>query len=296
VSICRLDDDVDVRPSSGDPEEQPPRVGLSCTQVLGGHDRVHERVALPGLQGILFSQPCDGTLGGDLHFLSLCGSGILSRLCVADVAGHGSAVAKAGAALEKLLRRHVNWPDQRRMLRTLNRELIAGADSQAFVTAVVLTYLSSHHRLSYSIAGHPPPWFFRRRTGEWARLALPSRQEQRGLRNGLLGVDPDAVFDRDRLVVEEGDRLLLVTDGLTDARPGGRMLGVGGVQEVLERGRDLPLEALAAELQSVPEGDVTPREQRDDVTFLLLEFSPPSRRQSLRRFLRNRLGLGPRAS
>ncbi|MHC4141141.1 MAG: hypothetical protein ACYSUF_04395, partial [Planctomycetota bacterium] len=117
-------------------DSSPPRI--QCAEIWGGNHTIHTPVSLPGMRGVLFSRSCSGRRGGDLHYLSMCGSGILSRVCIADVVGHGAPVSDVGRKIHALMRRHVNWPDHRRMLRLLNRALERmGLD--ALTTAAVLT-------------------------------------------------------------------------------------------------------------------------------------------------------------
>ena len=76
-----------------------PPTGFACGEVRGGNGTIHAQVALPGLRGVLYSRPCAGASGGDIHYLSVCGSGLLARVCLADVAWHGSAVAAVGTEM-----------------------------------------------------------------------------------------------------------------------------------------------------------------------------------------------------
>src|SRR5947209_4327986 len=86
----------------------PPALQLVCAEIWGGNRAVYRAVELPGLRGVLFSSPSDGGRGGDVHYLSVCGSGLLSRMCVADVVGHGEAVAAVSGEMHVLLRKLMN--------------------------------------------------------------------------------------------------------------------------------------------------------------------------------------------
>ena len=100
-----------------------PATSFACSEVRGGNGTIHAQVRLPGLRGVLYSRPCAGATGGDIHYLSVCGSGLLARLCLADVAGHGTAVSAAGAEIHAHLRRSVDVIDERKVLDRLNRGL-----------------------------------------------------------------------------------------------------------------------------------------------------------------------------
>ena len=74
---------------------------LVCWKVWGGNGQVDAPISIPGLRGQLYSRPCGSDRGGDVYYLSACGSGALARLCIADVTGHGSSVATFSAWLEE---------------------------------------------------------------------------------------------------------------------------------------------------------------------------------------------------
>jgi hypothetical protein len=48
-------------------------------EVRGGNGTIPAHVELPGLRGGLYSRPCGGATGGDIHYLSVCGSGLLNK-------------------------------------------------------------------------------------------------------------------------------------------------------------------------------------------------------------------------
>ena len=98
-----------------------PPAAFACGEMKGGNGTIHAQVALPGLRGVLYSRPCAGASGGDIHYLSECGSGPLARVCLADVAGHGSAVAAVGAEMHAHLRRSVDVIATRRLTLTGSR-------------------------------------------------------------------------------------------------------------------------------------------------------------------------------
>ena len=154
--------------------------GLACGEVRGGNQMVHAAIDLPGLEGTLYSSACDGPHGGDIHYLSVCGSGLLTRLCLADVAGHGDAVAAVGREMYGQLRRSVDIIDERRVLRAIDRR-VSSAEFATMTTAVLVTYYPPSKRLTVSYAGHPPAWYYTARTGTWASIEPePAPSSSRG--------------------------------------------------------------------------------------------------------------------
>jgi sigma-B regulation protein RsbU (phosphoserine phosphatase) len=225
-----------------------------------------------------------------VHYVSVCGSGLISRFCVADVVGHGEAVAAVSDELHRVLRRLMNWMDHRFVLRRLNR-MLERKGLDAVTTAAMATYFPPSRTLSFSYAGHPPGWWYRRTESRWRRLAVPCADETdtKSFVNGALAVTRDASFTRSRQKVEPGDRFLFVTDGILEARDrDGQLFGAGRVEEVLDRHRSKTVEDLSHSiLDELERFSADAGLTHDDVTFLLVEFTRPP--GMFRQMLRNRL-------
>lgn len=208
--------------------------GLACGEVRGGNRPVHAEIELPGLRGVLYSSVADGAHGGDIHYLSVCGSGLLARLCVADVAGHGDAVAAVGTEMYGQLRRSVDIVDERRVLRAIDRRIVR-ADVRAMTTAVLATYYPPSRRLAVSYAGHPPAWFYSAATRRWRPIEPEPSPASAKAPVGLpLGTGLSPTYTRRRIKVAEGDRLLLLTDGVLEAcSPDDQELGHAGLERLL---------------------------------------------------------------
>src|SRR5262245_16992854 len=98
---------------------------MQCMEVWGGNHAVDQGVIMPGLDVWVFAQPHEGgEFGGDVHYVSSCGTGRISRLVVADVSGHGAKVADVARGLRTLMRKFVNYLDQTRFVEALNKGLL----------------------------------------------------------------------------------------------------------------------------------------------------------------------------
>jgi len=273
--------------------DHPPR--FVCSEVWGGNRPISVPIELPGIRGRIFSRPCDGGRGGDVHYVSICGSGLLSRLCVADVAGHGETVAKVSGELHTLLRRYMNHPDQRRVLAALNRRLEA-SEIGRMTTAAAVSYFPPTRKLSVSYAGHPPAWLLRKAEGRWKQLRPASfdRRDRRMI-DLPLAITQETTFSRRKLRTHNGDRLLVLTDGILEA-PGAKdeLYGEERLVKLLNEHAEADLDTLAeAVLASVVEHAQDKTLGHDDVTFLLIEFVPGPRALGMWQVVRNRL-LRPR--
>ena len=205
---------------------------LQCMEIWGGIEPVTRTVSTPGLDAWIFSQPFQGDeQGGDVYYVTLCGGGLITRIVVADVSGHGSAVAEFSLALRALLRKNINQKSQRRLVGQLNRQFTEMAEMRRFATALVATYLTSTNRISVCNAGHPRPLFYRAADGEWSLLA-PKTEDDAGVANLPLGLDEMTRYRLFDLELGRGDLLVLYTDALIEAADvEGRLLGEGGLLE-----------------------------------------------------------------
>jgi serine phosphatase RsbU (regulator of sigma subunit) len=229
----------------------------------------------------VFSRPYKGQAGGgDVHYVSSCATGRILRLLVADVSGHGNAVADAAVALRGLMRRFINFMDQTRFVVSLNREFSSMAEAGRFATAVVATYWGPSDSLTLCNAGHPRPLLYRARTRTWEVLKStpaapgPPAAGDDGLVNLPLGVAEPTGYDQFGVHLRRGDLVLIYTDSFIESRDtAGRLLGEQGLLEMV-RGLNAEnpeglIPALVGSLESRSGG--APSE--DDLTALLLRHN-----------------------
>ena len=209
-------------------------------EIWGGFQPMERSVSTPGLDLWVFSQPFHGDEhGGDVYYVTLCGGGVITRIVVADVSGHGASVAEFSSSLRTLLRRNINQKSQKRLVEQLNRQFGEMAESRRFATALVVTYLATADRLSISNAGHPRPLLYRAIDREWSSLT-PREGDRHGAGNLPLGLDEHTSYASFDLQLKPGDRVVFYTDALIEAAdPSGRLLGESGLVEAA-RAQDRP--------------------------------------------------------
>lgn len=213
------------------------RHAMQCMEIWGGNHATDHCVTTPGLEMWISSRPFGGAAGGgDVHYLSLCGGGSISRILLADVAGHGAAVADLARSLRGLMRRNINRKNAARLMQSLNGEFGNLADHQRFATAVVATYLTKGDRLTICNAGHPRPLMYSSESQSWAFANCDAAGSN--VLTGLpLGIDDSTCYSTIELQLARGDRVLLYTDALTESTsPSGEVLGESGLLELV---RDL---------------------------------------------------------
>ena len=134
---------------------------LQCMEIWGGSEAIDNTIEVPGIDAWITSTPFNGALrGGDIHYVSMCACGRISRFALADVAGHGDEAAALADRLRSLMRRYINTPDQTNLVRALNREMSAIVSGGAFATAVMASYFPPTDHLIVCNAGHPAPLWY----------------------------------------------------------------------------------------------------------------------------------------
>ncbi len=241
---------------------------VQCMEVWGGNSGAETSVRMRGLDAWVLSRPWKNEqAGGDVHYLSSCATGRIARVLIADVAGHGQMVAASAQRLRDLMRKYVNYLDQRKVARELNRQFVQESDGGTFATAVLATFWTPTDEVDLSIAGHPPPFVYRADAGRWEMISDDETRSSVGL---PLGIEDGSAYSRRRLRLGPSDLLFVYTDGLLEAGvEKGQMLGPSGVLELLNRlGGDAPQSLLANLTDAVQErfGELP----NDDVTLLLL--------------------------
>ncbi|HTI49972.1 MAG TPA: PP2C family protein-serine/threonine phosphatase [Planctomycetaceae bacterium] len=252
---------------------------LQCMDIWSGNRSVENEVSTPGMEIFLSSQPYRGeSRGGDVHYVSLCAGGVVTRLILADVSGHGEAVAGVSQALRSLMRRFMNSKSQASLIRDLNREFTQLAQAGRFATAIVATYLSHRNRFMICNAGHPRPLWYCRASGSWSFVNHELIESGRAT-NLPLGFDESTEYQQFELQVGDGDVFVLYTDGLTEARREDEtLLGEAGLLGVVSGIATDDTRAFGHALLQRLRDFSGSRPNDDDVTLLVLKFVAARRR------------------
>ena len=195
----------------------------------------------------------------------------MSRVCIADVVGHGEAVANISSLMHQKLRRSMNRTDQRSMLSELNTALYEqGID--AMTTAAACTYFPPTRRLSVSYAGHEPAWFYSSARQSWDRLQIEHRDK--GLVDIALAVEKGVRYSQRKIRVNYGDRIVFVTDGLLEAKNSNdELFGANRLGHELNRLRDRTCKGIAdGAIDSIHAFTGSEQAVDDDLTIVVLEF------------------------
>jgi sigma-B regulation protein RsbU (phosphoserine phosphatase) len=241
-------------------------------EELGVARRIQERL-LPATEPAARNLRVHGAclscheIGGDFYdWVALPGGRI--GLMVADVCGKGVAGALLAASVQSALRGGRALPaTPAERLAWLNAFVVEHAATERYITAAWVELDSATGVLEHSLAGHPPP------------VIVPLKGAPRRLSEGgiPLGLFPEAAYEQGRDVLEPGEKLVLFTDGIIEASPGGdrsRPFGVERLAEVVAAAASDPEEACNAVLGALEE-HAGGAALRDDATLLVAMRSAP---------------------
>ena len=242
-------------------------------QAAGKYQRflLPENFTATGVDIATFFHPYIGVGGDFFDFVSLRDE--KTAIIIADVSGHGVLPAMITAILKPLFRQYVRQSESpQETLECLNTDFLTLTNDTDYITAFVAVYDPHHRTLCYANAGHPPPLYLQLATGDLAILRATGV---------FLGV-----FDREEWTAKERvlpvapqSRLLLVTDGISEARSEtGAFFGLAGLEKALRVGADFDLqEAVQYVWHCLLK--FTGNRFTDDVTCIAIDFTGKERVQ-----------------
>lgn len=227
---------------------------------------------LPEVRGLAIAarfRPSSAVAGDLYDFLVSDGKRDGERLgvVVADVSGHGVPAALIASMVKIAVSSRSDCAaEPARLLAEVNRTL-CGSFESGFVTATYLYLDAAAGELVAANAGHPAP-LLRRAGGDVQEI---------GGRGPILGRFAKARYQEERLPLAPGDRLVLYTDGLTEARnPDEEMFGEERLQSFVQEHAQLPPEpfcdALLEELRRFT-GARDALALEDDLTLVVVEVT-----------------------
>jgi phosphoserine phosphatase RsbU/P len=189
------------------------------------------------------------------------------NVILADVMGHGVPAALIASMVKvSVFAGAEKQQSAASILGALNATLCTEAPGQ-FTSAVYVSFDRRSGTGRYASAGQPPPLLRRRNAKRIDHL------DQAGL---LLGLRAEETYQESLFRFEEGDRLLLYSDGLTDAEnPAGDSFGDAVLLKFLEASDGLTTEQFASALLDKVHGwpaGGPEQEQKDDITFVVVDF------------------------
>ncbi len=222
---------------------------------------------LPGLDAGFAFVASEFGVSGDF-FLLTNGPDDSTVAIVGDVVGHGPRAARLATFIRTQFSAFVaSTSDPAELLMLTNRALVdRPGETHELVSAICLRFQSEGPRLTWAVAGHPPP------------RRLPGLEEMTPVgATFLLGLTAGLELSNAEAVLASDEGVLAHTDGATDVRRDGVLLGATGLIRLLIPLARLPAQELAIEAEKAIL-DWTDQPIRDDLCLLVLrptENQPP---------------------
>ena len=205
-------------------------------------------------------------VGGDFYDFFLIDDHTLGFL-IADVSGKGIPASLFMMAAKTELANYMgSGMPLAEAVQTANWHLCQGNEAGMFVTVWAATLDYETGQLTYVNAGHNPPLLRHNGAWEWLRT-----------KGGLfLGTFDTAKYRSTTTRLEQGDELLLYTDGVNEAFSASEeQYGDDRLEAFLQNHATLHPHQLVHELRDDLHAWAEGAEQSDDITMLALEFGTP---------------------
>lgn len=223
---------------------------------------------MPQVQGLEITArylPMSSVAGDFYDFIAVDDNSL--GVLIADVSGHGLSSALIASMLQNALSSmSLHASDPARVLSGLNQALY-GRFRNNFVTAAYLFLDLEMNTARYAGSAHPPILLWRARTREVTEY----------LNNGLmLGPFLDSIYSNTTFTLEQGDKILLITDGILEVKnSSGIEFGITRLKQIVESKHELPAGVFADTVLDSLSGwseHAIGLGQADDITLLAIDF------------------------
>jgi len=219
--------------------------------------------AVPGYEFHAFYEAAR-EVGGDYYDFIPLSEGRVAIL-LGDVAGKGMPaallMAKLSSEARSCLLTERNLPKAMSRLNDFLHPSTSPMDR--FITLVVAVLNPVAHTVEIVNAGHPAPFWYRRRDGKFSKASSPQDDGQ------SLGISLGNQYKPFQVTLETGDSLLMFSDGVTDAQSmANKPFRMKGIHAILEKDKpDNPC-AIGSRLVEAVQNHARGGPQYDDITLV----------------------------
>jgi sigma-B regulation protein RsbU (phosphoserine phosphatase) len=219
----------------------------------------------PSIAGLDYAGACRPALGvgGDYYdFIPLSDTEL--GIAIGDVSGKGIPAALLMATLRAYLHGQTlhRVTDLSDVMVNLNRLVYESSSANRYATFFYAQYDASTRVLEYVNAGHNPPVIFRTRNERHDVLRLEAG-------GPVIGLIPDCSYKQGSVTLEEGDVLVLFTDGISEAmNAAGGEWGEERLTQAIGANRALPARELIELITRTCDEFVAGAAQYDDMTLI----------------------------
>jgi phosphoserine phosphatase RsbU/P len=217
--------------------------------------------SIPGFDIAAFSRPAQIVTGDYFDFLQFEDG--THGFVVADVSGHGVSAGMLMGSLQTIFHTLTPGTDSPvEVLQRINRLYIHNINFTTFVTAFFGRLDPQTRTLSYANAGHNPPLLYRPSTNGTAWLKPTG---------AAIGLMEDYRLTLENVQLQEGDTLLLYTDGIIEALnpQGNEQFGYDRLAEIVQQNEGLPANELTQKIRQAVNEFTQGSLLADDITLVV---------------------------
>ena len=183
-------------------------------------------------------------------------------ISLGDVSGNGLAAALVMANLQATIRgQALSGVDPDTCLERANKLLFRSTDARTFVSLFYGILDTRKHSLRYANAGQDLPILF----------SLKNEAITLKTRGIALGMMQEVSYECEEVTINQGDRLLIYTDGIREAMNEQREeFGDEKLQQIVQSNQDVSAEALIKKIITMVNAHFGNVSQNDDITLVML--------------------------
>jgi sigma-B regulation protein RsbU (phosphoserine phosphatase) len=221
---------------------------------------------LPELPEVGFGAFFNATKGvcGDYYDIILARRDRIAIL-IADVAGKGIQSSMVMIMLRSIIHLVTNTTKSAgTILDWVNKGITGKIDMDHYATLSFVSYCPSDHTLEYASAGHQPMllWHDDTKTLETVRQ-----------KTDPIGVERSSVYSDLKLTVQNGDIIILFTDGLIETlNPEGRQYGIENLSKIISANSGMTAKELATEVKHNIQAFTGSASIHDDQTLVIMKI------------------------
>ena len=204
-------------------------------------------------------------VGGDYYDNVLNPSGQLAFV-IADVMGKDISAALFMTMVRAIWRNNVmasKSPDD--ILSAMNHSVYSDFNASGrFVSMFSALYDSSTFTLTYSNGGHNPPLYLPDDSNQFEPLDTDGM---------LIGILPDSKYSVAQRVLNEGDLIVVYTDGTVEAERDEALFGMERLQDVIIQNRSGDVKEIQNKIISAVKEYTQGEPQSDDLTLMVLRVA-----------------------